>query len=1020
MHADLTRRTFDPALGFRSVVMQQGRVLLDAEWNEQTEITAHHDEVRTADVVGAAGGVDPGDGSPGPFAVVSLATGLPPDAGPVAWADLAVTRGRYYVDGVLAESSPADGAPWPLADQPFLRAVGADPGLVEPTTDGRYAVLLDVFDHLVTPDERPELLESALGGPDTAVRDQTAWQVRLAALPGDEVCSEVDAALPVRVPRTMTADLEDAVAQTDPCAITAGGGYELLESQLFRVEVFDVDPQPRFVWSRENGSVVAGLVEVEPSTVAGADDALTLDRVGRDEGLSILPGDLVEVTSTDRVLRHLPGYLARVGSTADSVVDTVVHVAWVDTALPDVAGLGRAPVVRRWDGGPTPLATTPSPLEGGISVAFPAGGTPAVGDHWLIPARSVQLAYGTTARQGTIEWPGAPGAPVALPPRGPREHRARLGVLERSPDGWTLVADCRDLFPPLTALTAIDLVGGDGQEAMPGDELPEPVRVAVRKGGIPVAGAAVRFTAAGGTLRTAAGALGNPGVVTTGADGVAAVLWTLDPDGDTTQRLTAQRLTDVLAPQDVDVVATGRLSVARQVAWQPVCDGFGRTRTVQDALAQLVRTPSLKLLGGDGQEVDARGRTVPRVVRVAVDDPCGPARGAVVTAVASKGGGLVLAVKAGAPVPPTLVGVPRADEQVSTKTDEAGVATFVWQPSFLDPETGALLRSDVLTLTLDEAPGPVAPDEAPIQVTASLDPGGSRTPGVHVTAVRFFSGEDLENDATYGFDQLGGRFPGIAVVLDAPVRQDSVQRKPVGRVLLELPWPTPPEDDLWGSPSWARHTVEIAGELNADGALIVWSPVQPIDETLKRVTGRLRALAREQRLGEPPLPLLLRLQLDGWAIVGEDESLHLNGHTETVVVDGFTRLRLPTTDEVTGGRFETWFWFSDGGPERPGPQVFAPGRLALSRLSVDVGRLLRPPGTRATPGGPTLDVDDLSGRTRALVERRAAEARVEVTFVEEDAPGVRRNVVLGTDAPAGTALGPGDRLVVRVARGAGG
>jgi len=36
------------------------------------------------------------------------------------------------------------------------------------------------------------------------------------------------------------------------------------------------------------------------------------------------------------------------------------------------------------------------------------------------------------------------------------------------------------LFPQLTALVTIDLLGGDSQEAMPGQPLPQPVRIAVR------------------------------------------------------------------------------------------------------------------------------------------------------------------------------------------------------------------------------------------------------------------------------------------------------------------------------------------------------------------------------------------------------------------------------------------------------------------------------------------------------------------------------------------------------------
>src|SRR4029077_10767081 len=82
MHADLSRRTFDPGDAYRAVLLQQGRVLLDADVNEQAEITEYHDEVRTSDLVGRSGGraADPsatGVAALGPFAVVGADGTMP-------------------------------------------------------------------------------------------------------------------------------------------------------------------------------------------------------------------------------------------------------------------------------------------------------------------------------------------------------------------------------------------------------------------------------------------------------------------------------------------------------------------------------------------------------------------------------------------------------------------------------------------------------------------------------------------------------------------------------------------------------------------------------------------------------------------------------------------------------------------------------------------------------------------------------------------------------------------------------
>ena len=211
MHGDFSRWTFDRGAGYRAVLLQQGRVLLDADFNEQAAITAHHDETRMHDVAGRAGG--PADGAG--FALVDAA-GAAPDGS--AWEDLHVTPGRFYVEGVLAEAAPTEGPGHPLAAQPHLRGNGEQPGLAEPEADGRYAAVLDVFTHHVTADEAPRLLESALGGPDTATREQTVWQVTLRAVDADETCAAArDAAAAPRTPPTLTASLADVAEVSYPC-----------------------------------------------------------------------------------------------------------------------------------------------------------------------------------------------------------------------------------------------------------------------------------------------------------------------------------------------------------------------------------------------------------------------------------------------------------------------------------------------------------------------------------------------------------------------------------------------------------------------------------------------------------------------------------------------------------------------------------------------------------------------------------------------------------------------------------
>ncbi len=55
MKGDFTRNTFRKSRHYRKVNMQQGRVQVDADWNEQNDIQFHYDQALLRDVVGKNG-----------------------------------------------------------------------------------------------------------------------------------------------------------------------------------------------------------------------------------------------------------------------------------------------------------------------------------------------------------------------------------------------------------------------------------------------------------------------------------------------------------------------------------------------------------------------------------------------------------------------------------------------------------------------------------------------------------------------------------------------------------------------------------------------------------------------------------------------------------------------------------------------------------------------------------------------------------------------------------------------------
>ena len=56
MKGDFTRFTFEPRKRYTSVLMQQGRLQLDADWNEQMSIQNYLQQRQAQDMIGESAG----------------------------------------------------------------------------------------------------------------------------------------------------------------------------------------------------------------------------------------------------------------------------------------------------------------------------------------------------------------------------------------------------------------------------------------------------------------------------------------------------------------------------------------------------------------------------------------------------------------------------------------------------------------------------------------------------------------------------------------------------------------------------------------------------------------------------------------------------------------------------------------------------------------------------------------------------------------------------------------------------
>lgn len=584
MTTDLTRSTFAPAKRFSSVRLQQGRMQLDADWNEQIDIALARETTTVGDVVGLAGGPIDAAG----FGIAANAAGLDPaeaarpENQPVpalAAGDFLVTGGRYYVAGRLVENARIA----TYLTQPDLPGAPA-------LAAGVHLVYLEVWERAITALEDPAIREVALGGPDTATRDRRVWQVRTVRVagPGTAVtCTdpfpEWDALVAPPTGR-MAARSEPDPAAGGPCVVPESAGFRSLENQLYRVQVHQGGPRgtATFKWSRENASVAARWLGQNGPT-------LSVATTGPDRAHGFANGDWVELIDAGRELRGERGTLVR-------LVDVRPEALVIDPATADgptaIAGFAASPRIRRWDGQAliTPVDGAWHALEQGVQVRF-AAGTYRSGDFWTVPAR---------VNTGDVEWPrDGGGQPAFAGPEGLRRHHARLGLVDFDGAGVTATEDCRTLFPPLTELVQLHYVGGDGQEAMPdltdpaaGAAVPEPLQVAASIGGRPLAGARVAFrvTSGGGAVD------GDPAEVevATGPDGVAAAAWRLGPaNAAAPQRVEAVLLDHGGGAVHTPVRFAASFSTASGVAFDPsLCPTLAETRTVQQALEILCQTVS--------------------------------------------------------------------------------------------------------------------------------------------------------------------------------------------------------------------------------------------------------------------------------------------------------------------------------------------------------------------------------------------------------------------------------------------
>ncbi len=331
MYGDYSRVRFVPtaesrANPYSAVWAQQGRLLLDAELNEQTAIVLEYLRTLTVDFIGPFGGHIHRAG----FKVVHERERF------------AFTHGHYYVHGLrcVADHTPELDLPEP----PFI-------------------IYLLVWEQTIGPIQDPALADPALG-PDaanTTRRTKVTWRLHATPrlhgsqrrLSGEESVEEIiggfarQNAEPRDRPllRAGTAPGgEGSAAEPDTAPVAVP--YRGVENQLYRVEVHTGGRADRatFKWSRDNGSVEFAIESLEGPDAHGELTA-RLKRLWIDARSGLEPGDWVELLDDDWMPAGEPTPLLQVKTVRPSARE-VVLTPGSGTYEFDA---GRHPFLRRWD-----------------------------------------------------------------------------------------------------------------------------------------------------------------------------------------------------------------------------------------------------------------------------------------------------------------------------------------------------------------------------------------------------------------------------------------------------------------------------------------------------------------------------------------------------------------------------------------------------------------------------------------------------------------------------------------------
>ena len=499
MSKDISRYLHQPGKHYSSVRMQQGRVILDSDWNESERLDDEEARRVNLDLIGGKGTSNEG------FQISNVSEN--------GTYDFDIAAGSYFLGGMrfeidhdetFREQNDWIHVPYAVEPPPDEPSGLTIPDTAELANDDRYdLVYLEGWEQPVTAVEDGELREVALGGPDTSARMRRMRRIHVAPSVDSACCDGAFSELSALLQKGRLDGDNDAPHHHDaescelisnaglsitldpeggasPCEPDVPGGFLGAENETIRIQLTAAN---QFIWGRDNASPLYRVKVIDGDPVR-----IVFETQPRDQALQPIAGQAVEILPWSASLPNgekvaeTTGWVAEVTSGYDPETDGGPSLQitipseqsndwgpWLTRCAQESATDGYY-YLRLWTGGMPETFTAGGPavaLQGtGLEATFDNYGIP--GDYWIVAARpnTPNVLVPWSLKAGSDDEPEH-----YEPPMGPKRFYAPLALIH-----WCLdenqavevdVKDCRRRFGRMAqAKGCCTVTVGDGVESV--------------------------------------------------------------------------------------------------------------------------------------------------------------------------------------------------------------------------------------------------------------------------------------------------------------------------------------------------------------------------------------------------------------------------------------------------------------------------------------------------------------------------------------------------------------------------